>query len=392
MTFARPGLVPSVPALGVLAALTLASPALAQPVVTLLQPPPGRDTLRASGLSGDGRVAVGVSSAIGNFSDRLATLVRPGVGASTLPLPAGATSASAWAASFDASFVLGTATFLFAPGNAEQRAVRWTPTGIDTIPAPAGLDTSTSIVTTTSAISDDGTVVAGLARDGFDQRRAFVWTPTTGTVSIPSAGPIWNPAVSRNGAFAVGVTDGPPIAGIGASGGWRWSAATGTVETLPSAPAGYRIRPDAVAGDGTVLGIAVSDTSSEPSIFSWNPGTGYVFSPVPAGVTNFGITGISSDARTIAATVLSGFNPRGGFIRMPDGSFKLVDSLLIEAGLAPNSFFFTSATALSADGSTIIGEFVRSSGGSQAFVLVIPAPTACVPLVLAAAVLAQRRR
>lgn len=362
-----------------------------QPTLTLLQPPAGRGNLRTPWLWGNGLGVAATSSPQGGFQPFLPTVVPLSGAGSTLPLPAGAQSGPGGPASFDGSTVIGQAR-LGGPGIGSSPAVRWVGGAPSVIPVPADLNAGSGITALPGGVSDDGAVVVGNARDGLDQQRHWVWTQALGTVSIPG-GPVWTPRVSRNGAFATGVAEGPAIGGIGASGGWLWNRASNSVLTLPAAP-GRRIRPGVVSDTGTVFGMSQDEASGLSTVFSWNQADGYRLLPPPPGTSSHDVqvTAISADGRTLAGVRLF-IDSTEGWVRTPEGQYLSLTQMLIASGLAPNSFWLPSITSLSADGFRIAGEYVRTSDGfNQPFVLAIPAPGSAAIVMSISLALARRRR
>jgi uncharacterized membrane protein len=220
-----------------------------------------------------------------------------------LELPPGAHGATATNVSADGSTVVGHA---FTGNTSNARVFRWTEsTGTVSLDAPA------DATTTASFVSDDGSVIAGVA-GAEGAAVAFRWTERTGFVGL---GPL--PGVSRS--RPTGMTaDGAVVVGVSGNGGlprpvsnraFRWTEASGlmALELLPRAAPYQWNGAIAVSSNGsTVLGsddfwTGSNTTGWESDIVMWNArGCATRVRPVWDTSESAGIPqAVSGDGRTI---------------------------------------------------------------------------------------------
>ncbi|MEX2142084.1 MAG: hypothetical protein WD894_22650 [Pirellulales bacterium] len=192
--------------------------------------------------------------------------------------------------SADGSVAVGRGNFQLRPGSpATGEAVRWTEAtrmvGLGDLPGGIFLSEAT-------AVSADGSVVAGLSQGG-PTYNAFIWTQAMGMVPL-STRESSAIGISANGRVVVGQ-------GLGSE-PFRWTQETGMVGLgyLPGIPSGAAL---AVSADGSVV---VGSSGFEA--FIWTEGTGMqslttFLSDLGADVTGVDLntaTAISDDGRVIA--------------------------------------------------------------------------------------------
>lgn len=355
-------------------------------------------------------------------------------------LPGGASPgsyrSSAGGISADGSTVVGLST----SANAGQytEAFRWTAAG-----GMVGLGGFSGYPTNSVAagVSANGQVVALTAKVGSNMTNAGRWTSGTaisigdlpGGDSHSYAG-----AISANGGAIVG-------AGTTASGmeAFRWTESAGMVG-LGRLAGGTNSEATGVSGDGAVV-VGYSSTGAGDRAFRWTEGGGLQSLGVPLGWSFSIAQAISDDASTVIGWGSSPSGPQafrwtqgGGMVALGDlagGSFNssaidlsadgsvivgysssssghptngleasiwtatyglrsVKDVLVNDYGItAVNGWTLTSATGVSADGLTIVGEGINPSGGTEAWIATIPEPSAIAyALSLAALFAATFRR
>jgi probable HAF family extracellular repeat protein len=134
--------------------------------------PGGLDSSAGRAISGDGHVIVGSGVIDGQGQQQRAARWIDGGTPQQLGVPAGVTSASATAVSYDGAEVAGVIQF----GN-DTRAVRWTPAGMTELGSLPDRP-----LTVAYGMSDDGNVIVGQAAFSFFPliADAFYWTEAQG--------------------------------------------------------------------------------------------------------------------------------------------------------------------------------------------------------------------
>jgi probable HAF family extracellular repeat protein len=144
-----------------------------------------------------------------------------------------------------------------------------------------------------AGISADGRVVVGTA-DAFAGGQAFRWTRETGMTRV--AGELGNSealAASADGSVVVGTAL--------TAGGWaayRWTAATGTQVLVPAPPRRSARATDVSADGSRVVGYV--DDVTRPRAFTWTASAGVSdISDLGGGATLNAATAVSADGSTI---------------------------------------------------------------------------------------------
>jgi probable HAF family extracellular repeat protein len=211
------------------------------------------------------------------------------------------------------------------------------------------------------AISGDGTVVVG-SSESSSGREAFRWSIAEGLSGLGDL------AGGGFSSAALGVNlDGTVIVGTGSVAGtqpsseaFRWTAATGMSSIGDLAGGITQATAFDVSADGTVVvgnGTSSSTGSVEP--FRWTSGTGIqVLAPFPSGAGSGSALGISGDGSIVTGRLAysTGAGVQGYRWTQSTGIVPLGDI----AGDTPPPG--TSFSAVSADGSTLVGE---SSGNGS---------------------------
>lgn len=275
----------------------------------------------ASGVSGDGETAVGLSGAAGF------RWAPPGPMTSVGTLP-GATSAFARAASFDGSVVVGESGD--SPTAVAFRSLSGGP--LEPIGALAG-GNGTSSATDVSA---DGSVIVGQASSALGTE-AFRWTSSAGMTGLgllPGAGP---GDVSRAASVSA---DGSVAVGVG---------------TLGTASLAFRS-----VGGGALESLGDLDGGDVYSSARGVSGDGSI------------IVGESAETDGLAAFI---WTATGGMVAFED-------YLASEFAIVLDGWTLTSVNSVSADGLAFVGAGINPQGLSEAWRVIVPAPGAAGLLVL----------
>ncbi len=277
----------------------------------------------AAGVSANGLVVVGVSRSPVSGERVEAFRWTAATGMAALgDLPGGEYASVATGVSSDGSVVAGSSTSDASPSWGE--AFRWTEaTGLVGLGVLPGNEIP---VSSPSRISADGSVIVGWASTE-NGREAFRWTESEGIVGMGDL-----PAGSFD-SLATGVsTDGSVIVGLATNPGvtaFRWTAASGMVD-LGRPPGGNYSQAWGVSADGSVI---VGD----------------------AGVAGERVPTIWDES---------------------NGMRNLID-VLVELGLGSEieGWDLEQATAISADGLTVVGWGYVPDGGQEAWVAYLGQPS-----------------
>lgn len=258
-------------------------------------------------------------------------------------------------------------------------AVRWFVDGGEITPTPVPtLDTVTGI-------SADGSAVVGASA-----RDAVRWKAGRGTKFLSDNISITQSeasAVSANGAVVVGSDS-----SIGHSQAFRWTygggmANLGALSSVFAASVATAVSDDGLA----VVGYSASDDGTPAALgvgieaFRWMPASGMAgLGFLPDGRSDSSRAhGVSADG---AVVVGMGSSPVGSaapfeaFIWDSTNGMQELDQLLAELGLDLTGWELESATAISADGLTIVGNGLNPDGDREAWIATIPEPSTALLL------------
>ncbi len=315
----------------------------------------------AQGVSADGSVVVGSRHA-GEAFRWTATGGMVGLGY----LPGGAMS-NANAASADGSVVVGEAATT--PQGAYQ-AFRWTPQGgmisLDSLPGD----------TAAFGVSDDGSVVVGGTSEVLVPE-AFRWTEGTGMLGLgllPGATESQASGVSADGSVVVGYSGSSSFAQA-----FLWTAEGGMVGIGLAATYSYA---NDVSADGSVV---VGDAGDQA--FRWTEGTGMVGLGMLPGAMGSQASSVSADGSVVVGTSDTAF-----VWDSVHGMRSLQQVLTNDYGFDLSDWTLSHATAVSADGRTIVGYGTNPSGQEEAWIAFLPEPSAALLVALGIAGLAAWRR
>jgi len=338
----------------------------------------------------------------------------------------GGSYSMAFGVSADGSVVVGRSTTPYVNGD---QAFVWTAAGgMVGLGSPPVTWPITGPNSDARGVSGDGRVVVGMAQGAQGNAEAYMWSSASGWQplgSVVTGGDV-QPAYSASydGSVVVGMSSGSPfrwtastglrylsgslgsanaitpdgsviVGRIGTSEAFRWTQAGGTVR-LGDLPGGsFNSIANAVSRDGSVICGSSSSAPSSTEAFRWTESGGMVgLGDLPGGDFESSAYGVSGDGRTVVGMSYTDNGPEAFVWDELNGMEELANVLTDRYGLDLSGWSLDYARAISDDGSTIVGFGVNPSGRGEAWVVVIPEPTALALVGLGAAVLliARRRR
>jgi len=209
------------------------------------------------------------------------------------------------------------------------------------------------------AVSADGSVVAGTAITTAGNRQAFRWDTRQGVIGLgfmPGGTASTASAVSGDGAVIVGSGNANTIDSPTPTAGFRWTAGAGP-RRLESLPGSYLCTAAGVSGDGTaVVGTCLQFNNTA---YRWLASTGAIA---------FGRFGGGSDQQSSAsgvsvdgAVIVGAGHPvlTGAVMWTANGNATVLGKLAGDAE--------ATATAVSRDGTVIVGSSMNTARTSRAF-------------------------
>ena len=217
-----------------------------------------------------------------------------------------------------------------------------------------------------NGVSADGSVVVGRGFPASDIE-AFRWTSGSGMVGLGdlAGGSFSSDAngVSADGSVVVGT--GNSASGIEA---FRWTSGNGMVGLGDLAGGTFDSRANDVSADGSVV-VGSGTSASGFEAFRWTSGGGMVGLGDLAGGSFYSeANGVSADGSFVVGRAIP---PRAGdeaFFWTQSSGIQSIKNLLSQSvGAALNGWTLTIATAVSADGLTVVGNGINPSGNSEAW-------------------------
>jgi probable HAF family extracellular repeat protein len=315
----------------------------------------GAGSLRASDVSADGRVVVGDSeSPLGRQAFRW-TADTGTVGMGFLPGAGGDSFSYAYGVSADGRVIVGGSSF--EPNQADiTEAFRWTAgTGMVGLgDLPGGTFESGA-----ARVSADGSVITGFSSSVLAPSlgEAFVWSEATGMVGLGVLGGNEILAsrahdISADGSTAVGWSSSYGIEAFR----WRQDAGMVGLGDLPGGLSDSRAR--ATTADGSIVVGSSSAGPGGPRSFRWTAETGMTFliPALPPGWSLEMAWDVSADGSVVVGRGGGGGDDFPYIWDEVNGMRKLTD-VLVALGLGPElaGWDLFEATAVSADGSTVVG-------------------------------------
>jgi probable HAF family extracellular repeat protein len=325
---------------------------------------PGGSSASAWGVSGDGTEVVGqTNDPSANNDDRAFRWINgimTDIGALALGDPC-CRHSEAFGASSNGSVIVGDSLL----GGSSAQAVVWNDGAISALPYLLPGDNFSSA----RAVNPDGTVIVGLSAGTGVQAVRWVNGSVSGLGFLSGANFTTARAVNSDGSVIVGYACNPSICPGGQA--FRW--ANGTITGLGFLPGGSGSAAFGVSSDGTVVVGYSQDNAGNTQAFRWTPASG---------MTGLGISPSSSSAANAMSadgSVIVGYSnpPGGGAFRWTatDGARSIAD-LLTAAGVSFTGWTLNNATAVSSDGTVIVGDGTNPSGQQDAWIAHLPLPTA----------------
>lgn len=303
----------------------------------------GATASTAAGVSADGSVVVGSS---GNQAFRW-TAAGGIQGLGFLP---GGTSSTATAVSADGSVVVGGSYAPYSPYDFHLQAFRWTATG--------GMQGLGSLLDSrANGVSDHGSLVVGeyLPPTFFSQ--AIIWPQggSPGAIAYPTYLSSAAKGVSADGSVVVGYVE---KAGFSIMEAFRWTQAGG-LEVLGFLPGNSHSSASSVSADGSVV---VGQSGSEA--FLWNSSQGMQGLGFLPGSSASSASGLSADG-----SVVVGQSGGEAFLWNSTEGMQSLAQVLIAAGVTNlTGWGLANATAVSADGYTVVGYGTNPNGQGEAWI------------------------
>jgi probable HAF family extracellular repeat protein len=317
----------------------------------------------AEAVASDGSVVVGQSNSARGMEGFQWTPAGGMVGLGFLPGDSWSESSGVAAAG---SVIVGTSS-----GFSASQAYRWTPAGgmmgLGFLP---GYNQSIA-----SAVSADGVVVVGVS-SGLGPNQAYRWTQAGGMAGLG-----FLPGGSRfSDALSVS-TDGSVIVGVGDSSSsidgeaFRWIPATGMVG-LGFLPGGSQSFANSVSADGSV--VVGEDHGQAIEAFRWTPSGGMVgLGFLPAAPESRALS-VSADGSIVVGEAGDQLFENGvAFIWDGRNGMRPLQDVLMSQGVDLTGWVLRRASAISADGNTIVGDGLDPAGRTEAWIahLGVTAPT-----------------
>ncbi len=307
----------------------------------------------ATGVSDDGSVVVGRSIGASGYEAFRWTQVGGMVGLGDLP--GGLFESLANGVSGDGAVVVGRGR----NASSQFEAFRWTQAGgiVGLGDLPGGQFESEAFAT-----NGDGSVVVGYGNNASFSYEAFRWTQAGGMVGLGDL------AGGGDSSFALGVNnDGSVVVGMGNSAGgyeaFRWTQAGGMVG-LGDLPGGsFFSEAYGVSGDGSVV-VGYSTSANGQEAFRWTQAGGMTgLGDLPGGMFDSVAYATNRDGSVVVGRGVNASNYQEAFRWTQAGGMQSVTDWLAAAGVtvAPG-YLLGSATGVSADGSTVVGQAYGPSG------------------------------
>ena len=216
------------------------------------------------------------------------------------------------------------------------------------------------------AVSDGGSTVVGLGWDGCEAS-AFAWQRPTGMVSLGTLGGQASRAnnVNADGTVIVGWDDAP----TGERRGAQWVDGQ---ESLLGTASLYLGSAEAVTPDGSVIvGQEGGAGAAHNQAWVWTGATGgHLIGILPGGgqLAIAGALGVTDDGSEIVG--FSGAQFRDAFIWTASSGMLELQDYLVSLGVSGlDGWRLDTATAISADGTTIAGWGLRPDGHVQSWIV-----------------------
>lgn len=211
----------------------------------------GSTDAQAAGISGDGRVIVGAWSRLGGVTAYRWTVSDGYVGLASAREAIDNVSTTAFRTNFDGSVTVG-----YASDGSQDRAARWVGSGVAVYLSDADAGRAQA-----TAVNADGSVIVGVSN-----QRAVRWSDASGTELLDGyPADVGTPASSALGVSA----DGEIVVGASNSNAFRWTRLGGMqqLEGMPIAEGATSVAT-AISADGRVV-VGRRCSSGGDQAFSW---------------------------------------------------------------------------------------------------------------------------
>jgi probable HAF family extracellular repeat protein len=281
-------------------------------------------------------------------------------------LPGGTFGSEAHGVNADGSIIAG----LGRP-NTQDHAVRWTAGGIEQLESQ--LRGNLSSVNKAFAISADGSTIGGWMEHSGGTREATLWT-NSGTVGLgfTSAGSRFSEVycLDADGSAAAGRASIP-----GAFRAFRWTVSDGMQNLGDFAGGESYSEANGISADGSVV-VGRGGATAGTEAFRWTAAEGMVpLGDLPGGNHHSVAYSTSADGSVIVGYSSSDSDLSAFVWDEVRGMRKLEDVLELELGLNLPGWNLITATAVSADGETIVGWGTNSAGRTEGWIATIPEPS-----------------
>lgn len=238
-----------------------------------------------------------------------------------------------------------------------------------------------------NAVSADGTKIVG--QTGGTLNEAFIWDATNGMQGLGdlAGGTVNSQALDIS-------ADGSTVVGRGLSGNgleaFVWDATNGMQGIGDLAGGGFSSFASAVSADGQVV-VGRGSSASGLEAFLWDATNGMQgLGDLPGGSFFSEANDVSADGSVVVGRGSSAAGQRAIVWDATNGMRDL-SVVLASLGIDLTGWTLTQATAISADGRTIVGVGTNPSGLTEGWIAVIPEPGTALLLGLGLAGLATRR-
>lgn len=217
------------------------------------------------------------------------------------------------------------------------------------------------------AVSADGNVVVGVGANSINNRQAISWSSATGVVAIGqfSGKPeTWGMGVSADGQTIVGYASTP---GTASDEAFVWTSKTGMIGLGFLGTAHDTSYANAVSSDGTIV-VGSSWNGSAQQAFRWTAQSGMV-----------PLIGLPGDSRAFSVSadgsVAVGYGNREAMLWTEQLGMVGVQEYLMAHGVTGlDGLFLYGSSAVSADGTTIVGTAYNSQGEQVGWIAKVPEP------------------
>jgi probable HAF family extracellular repeat protein len=245
------------------------------------------------------------------------------------------------------------------------------------------------------AISNDGSTIVGNTYLPSYGDVAFRWTSSSGIGLLPGI----NLSYSH---YAYGISgDGSAVVGELNGQAYRWTS-PGNVQLLGDLPGGdfysqaFDVSEDGttVVGTGCVNLIPTGDDSwtTEFEAFLWTQAGGMIsLGDLPGGIRYSTANAVSADGSIVVGWGTTDAHPEEAFIWDEiNGMRPLQDVLVTDFGLDLSGWTLYQATGISSDGSVIVGYGRNPSGYNEAWIATVPEPATIFLFALGAVILRRK--